>query len=128
MVEMLARKSQDELPDRAPIPVQLERLQSLRAAWGRPQTPFQPGDHVRLKDGMGTIKDKLRPTIALMFWRYLDQKDHVDKCLISKALREDAAEQVDCVVTYLCNDGHCLIHDPMSSRELQLWEPPAGDA
>lgn len=104
---------------RAPVAEQAVRLRDLHARLMQRHS-LEPGQPVRFKDGFGSFKDELRPTHAFVLWRWLDFEDEQDRAIIlawNKPL--NAASRVDCLLGYICNDGHCVIEMPALSWELE---------
>ena len=110
----------------SPMPEQAARLLALRASYDVPSS-FAPGDLVALKDGLGIIKDSIRPRMALMYWRFLNpEADFQDVAIIKAHLQKDCVDRVDCIVAFISADGNSLIKMVMDSGDLVHWTPANG--
>lgn len=113
-------KASDQRP---PMAEQAARLLDLRARYDA-KVPLAEGSLVRLKDGLGVIKDASRPLLMMMYWRALDPRHFQDRRIIKSYTRKIGVDRLDCLIAYVCDDGHCLVKMPMDSRDLELWTPP----
>lgn len=120
------RQGGDDDRQRPAMADQVQKLRDLRQRFER-RHDLRPGQFVRIKDGMGTLRDDVRPTMALMLWRELDIDDPRDRMLLEEWTRKSGLgnDIADCLVAHICDDGHCLILLPMTLQELEPWEPGA---
>lgn len=109
----------EEKPERLPMDEQKTKLLNL---WDRYNTPssIKPGDLVRMKDGLGILKDEVRPQMAMLLWRMLDPADFTDQHIVKSYTRKtNGIGRVNCIVAYICDDGHCLVPYPADINELE---------
>lgn len=99
-------------------------LHDLFARYNAPRpAKLVPGDIVQFKPGMGFIKDEMREGLVMMVWRNLSGVSPGDEAFAAKwvaKLAGGASSCVDMDVVHLCDDGHCLVHMGVDSRELEL--------
>lgn len=109
---------------RPPLWSQVMTLRDLHSRYSVTNI-FQDGQFVRLKDGLGLVKNKSRQTMAIMFWRYLVPEDYQDREIVTKFLGhlEGSDGQFDCLIAYTSDEGETTVFLPENSSNLELWHP-----
>lgn len=120
---MFADQARSKPAKREPMADQAAKLRGMLKDYNTTYAQFYSGDLVRLKDGLGTIKDESRPTMAMMFWRDLDENNYQDRLIVKRYLKKLAIDRVDCLVAHIADDGVSLVPIAMNTRDLEPWEP-----